>query len=85
MFIPAQLTVTSNEQRIGLIRQNRKTETTRKKSNKVKASEKEPKLKRKKKRKKIISYQSDNKYTRLAIDLFYFSYLCAGINFKDIA
>lgn len=34
---------------------------------------------------KIISYQSDNKYTRLAIDLFYFSYLCAGINFKDIA
>ena len=35
--------------------------------------------------KKIISYKSKNKYTRLAIDILYFSYLCAGINFKDIA
>lgn len=34
---------------------------------------------------KVIAYKTDNKYTQLAIDLFYFSYLCAGINFKDMA
>lgn len=34
---------------------------------------------------KIVNYQADSEYKRLAIDIFYFSYLCAGINFKDIA
>ncbi len=34
---------------------------------------------------KIISYQTNHKYTRLAIDLFYFSYLSGGINFLDMA
>lgn len=34
---------------------------------------------------RIINYQAKGEYTRLSIDLFYFSYLCAGINFKDIA
>lgn len=34
---------------------------------------------------KVISYQASNEYSRLAINIFYFSYLCAGINFKDIA
>jgi integrase len=34
---------------------------------------------------KVISYQAPNEYSRLAIDVFYFSYLCAGINFNDIA
>jgi len=33
----------------------------------------------------IINYDADNEYTRLAIDLFYFSYLSGGINFVDIA
>ena len=35
--------------------------------------------------KKIINFSTENKFTQLAIDVFYFSYLCAGINFKDIA
>jgi len=35
--------------------------------------------------KKIIKFKTENKFTQLAIDIFYFSYLCAGINFKDIA
>ena len=35
--------------------------------------------------KKIIKFNTDNRFTQLAIDVFYFSYLCAGINFKDIA
>ncbi|WP_165042616.1 site-specific integrase [Dysgonomonas sp. ZJ709] len=34
---------------------------------------------------RIISYKSDREYTRLAIDLFYFSYLSGGINFVDIS
>lgn len=34
---------------------------------------------------KILNYQTKNDYSRLAVDLFYFSYLCAGINFKDMA
>lgn len=34
---------------------------------------------------RVLHYQANDEYTRLAIDLFYFSYLCAGINFKDIA
>lgn len=34
---------------------------------------------------KVVSYNPNDEYTRLAIDLFYFSYLCAGINFKDMA
>lgn len=34
---------------------------------------------------KIINYQTKHKYTQLAIDLFYFSYLSGGINFVDIA
>ncbi|NDW11134.1 site-specific integrase [Dysgonomonas sp. 520] len=34
---------------------------------------------------KIINYKSDREYTQLSIDLFFFSYLCAGINFTDIA
>lgn len=34
---------------------------------------------------KIISYQTKRKYTQLAIDLFYFSYLSGGINFVDMA
>ena len=33
----------------------------------------------------IINYNADSEYTRLAIDLFYFSYLSGGINFVDIA
>ncbi|MDL2223057.1 site-specific integrase [Bacteroidales bacterium OttesenSCG-928-M11] len=33
----------------------------------------------------IITYKCEGKYKRLSVDLFYFSYLCAGINFKDIA
>lgn len=35
--------------------------------------------------KRIINFTTDNRFTQLAIDIFYFSYLCAGINFKDIA
>ena len=35
--------------------------------------------------KEIVNYKARRKYEQLAIDLFYFSYLCAGINFKDIA
>ena len=37
--------------------------------------------------KKIINtnISTKNEYFQLAIDVFYFSYLCAGINFKDIA
>lgn len=34
---------------------------------------------------KVISYQSNEPYTRLAIDLFTFSYFMAGINFVDMA
>ncbi len=34
---------------------------------------------------RVSNYKGKDEYTRLAIDLFYFSYLCAGINFKDIA
>lgn len=33
----------------------------------------------------IINYNATSEYTRLAIDLFYFSYLSGGINFVDIA
>lgn len=33
----------------------------------------------------IINYETDEKYKRLAIDLFYFSYLSGGINFVDMA
>ena len=33
----------------------------------------------------IINYKAKDTYTKLAIDLFYFSYLCAGINFVDIS
>lgn len=33
----------------------------------------------------IINYNATTEYTRLAIDLFYFSYLSGGINFVDIA
>lgn len=33
----------------------------------------------------IINYKVDREYTKLAIDLFYFSYLSGGINFVDIA
>lgn len=35
--------------------------------------------------KAIVEYRAKWEYQQLAIDLFYFSYLCAGINFKDIA
>lgn len=35
--------------------------------------------------KAITNYNAKDVYTRLAIDLFYFSYLCGGINFIDIA
>lgn len=34
---------------------------------------------------KVVSYKSNKEYTQLSIDIFYFSYLCAGINFTDIA
>ena len=34
---------------------------------------------------KIINYKSNDKYKILSVDLFCFSYMCAGINFKDIA
>lgn len=34
---------------------------------------------------RIINFKSSKDYTQLSIDLFYFSYLCAGINFTDIA
>ena len=34
---------------------------------------------------RIINFETKSRYGRLSIDLFYFSYLCAGINFKDIA
>jgi integrase len=34
---------------------------------------------------KIVSFKAKSSYMQLSIDLFYFSYLCAGINFKDIA
>ncbi len=33
----------------------------------------------------IINYNAEDGYTRLAIDLFYFSYLSGGINFVDMA
>ncbi|MDR1716175.1 MAG: site-specific integrase [Prevotella sp.] len=33
----------------------------------------------------IINYKSDNYYTKLGIDIFFFSYLLGGINFKDMA
>lgn len=33
----------------------------------------------------IISYNTEQEYTQLAIDLFYFSYLSGGINFVDMA
>ena len=33
----------------------------------------------------IINYSADNEHARLAIDIFYFSYLSGGINFTDIA
>jgi site-specific recombinase XerD len=33
----------------------------------------------------IINYKAMNKFTQFAIDIFHFSYLCGGINFKDIA
>ena len=35
--------------------------------------------------KRIINFSTKNRYTQLAVDIFHFSYLCAGINFKDIA
>lgn len=35
--------------------------------------------------KNIIDYKTNGSNTQLAIDVFYFSYLCAGINFTDIA
>lgn len=35
--------------------------------------------------KNIIYYKTNDSHTQLAIDIFYFSYLCAGINFTDIA
>ncbi len=34
---------------------------------------------------RVINYQSDRSYTRLAIDLFTFGYFMGGINFVDIA
>lgn len=34
---------------------------------------------------KIVNYETEHKYTRLAIDLFAFSYYMAGINFVDMA
>ena len=34
---------------------------------------------------KVVNYKSSKDYTQLSSDLFYFSYLCAGINFTDIA
>ena len=34
---------------------------------------------------KIISYETGDKSTQLAIDIFSFSYFCGGIHFKDIA
>lgn len=33
----------------------------------------------------ILKYQTDRWYTQFSIDIFYFSYLSAGINFTDIA
>ena len=33
----------------------------------------------------ILNYQTERWYTQFSIDLFYFSYLSAGINFTDIA
>lgn len=35
--------------------------------------------------KNIIDYKTDNSNIQLAINVFYFSYLCAGINFTDVA
>lgn len=35
--------------------------------------------------KNIIDYKTDDSSIKLAIDMFYFSYLCAGVNFTDIA
>lgn len=34
---------------------------------------------------KVVNHKSSKDYTQLSIDLFYFSYLCAGINFTDVA
>ena len=34
---------------------------------------------------KVIQYEGKDKYTRLAVDLFAFSYFMAGINFVDMA
>lgn len=34
---------------------------------------------------KVITYQGTNEYSKLAVDLFSFSYLMGGINFVDIA
>lgn len=34
---------------------------------------------------RVVNYKALKGYTQLSIDLFYFSYLCAGINFTDIA
>lgn len=34
---------------------------------------------------KVLSYETEHKYTRLALDLFAFSYFMAGINFVDMA
>ena len=34
---------------------------------------------------KVVNHKSSKDYTQLSSDLFYFSYLCAGINFTDIA
>lgn len=34
---------------------------------------------------KVLSYDTEHKYTRLALDLFAFSYFMAGINFVDMA
>jgi len=34
---------------------------------------------------KVMTYQGTDEYSKLAVDLFYFSYLMGGINFVDIA
>ena len=34
---------------------------------------------------RVLSYKSTNRYMRLPIDIFAFTYYCGGINFVDIA